>query len=232
MADTKISGLAALGAAPAVGDLFVLVDISDTSMAPTGTDKKMTVANLLTSPTLTTPVIGVATGTSLAVTGLLKSSGTAGVGYATGAGGTVAQSSSKSTGVTLDKTTGTITMNAAALGAATAVTFTLTNSTIAATDVVGNRRHFVRAENLDSGVVVMKQVVSGANYNVVLDGAYRACQLAFHRFLPSPFSRRNSRRNSSSVCGLPGVLRGSGGRNDGVRAALVVLPPNTLVSAP
>ena len=136
MADTKISGLAALGAAPATGDLFVLVDISDTSMALTGTDKKMTVANLFTSPTLVTPVIGVATGTSLAVTGLLKSSGTAGVGYATGAGGTVAQITSKSTGVTLDKTTGTITLDAEALAGVTAVTFTLTNSTIAATDVV------------------------------------------------------------------------------------------------
>ncbi len=65
MADTKISALGALGAAPAVGDLFVLVDISDTSMALTGTDKKMTVANLFTSPTLVTPVLGVATATTV-----------------------------------------------------------------------------------------------------------------------------------------------------------------------
>ena len=48
MADTKISDLAALtGAGIAAGDLFVLVDVSDTTMDPDGTDKKMTKAELL-----------------------------------------------------------------------------------------------------------------------------------------------------------------------------------------
>jgi hypothetical protein len=57
-------------------------------------------------------------------------------GYTTGAGGTVTQASSKSTGVTLNVPSGQITMNNAALAAAAEVSFTLTNSTIAATDVV------------------------------------------------------------------------------------------------
>ena len=57
-----------------------------------------------------------------------------GIGYGTGAGGTVTQATSKSTGVTLNKACGQITMNAASLAASTAVSFTLTNSTIAATD--------------------------------------------------------------------------------------------------
>jgi hypothetical protein len=57
-------------------------------------------------------------------------------GYIAGEGGTVAQSSSKSTAVTLNKKCGQITMNGAALAAATTVTFTLTNSTIAATDLL------------------------------------------------------------------------------------------------
>jgi hypothetical protein len=57
-------------------------------------------------------------------------------GYITGEGGTVAQSSSKSTAVTLNKRCGQITMNGAALAAATTVNFTLTNSTIAATDLL------------------------------------------------------------------------------------------------
>jgi hypothetical protein len=70
------------------------------------------------------------------VSGGLLEIGTGGVGYATGAGGTVAQATSKSTGVTLNKSTGTITMNAAALNATTSVSFVLTNSLIAATDVV------------------------------------------------------------------------------------------------
>jgi hypothetical protein len=88
------------------------------------------------SPTLVTPVLGVATGTSLNVTGTLTSSGTAGIGYSTGAGGTVTQLTSKSTGVTLNKLCGQITMNGAALAAAAEVAFTLTNNTIENTDVV------------------------------------------------------------------------------------------------
>ena len=62
--------------------------------------------------------------------------GTSAFGYASGAGGTVTQLTSKSTGVTLSKLTGDITLNAASLAAAAIVSFTLTNTTIAATDVV------------------------------------------------------------------------------------------------
>jgi hypothetical protein len=91
---------------------------------------------LATSPTLVTPNIGVATGTSLATTGKISSSGTAGIGYSTGAGGTVTQATSKATGVTLNTITGQITMNNANLAANTGVSFTLTNSTVAATDMV------------------------------------------------------------------------------------------------
>jgi hypothetical protein len=65
-----------------------------------------------------------------------STSATAGIGYGTGAGGTVTQATNKSTGVTLNKVSGQITMNAASLAAAAEVSFTFTNSTIAATDVV------------------------------------------------------------------------------------------------
>tara|TARA_R100000329_G_scaffold36414_1_gene34286 strand:+ start:352 stop:774 length:423 start_codon:yes stop_codon:yes gene_type:complete len=57
-------------------------------------------------------------------------------GYVTGEGGAVTQATSKSTAVTLNKKCGTVTMNGAALAADAIVSFTLTNSTIAATDVV------------------------------------------------------------------------------------------------
>ena len=57
-------------------------------------------------------------------------------GYIAGEGGTVTQSTNKSTTVTLNKKCGQITMNGAALAAATTVSFTLTNSTIAATDLL------------------------------------------------------------------------------------------------
>lgn len=88
-----------------------------------------------TGMVMVTPVLGAATGTSLAVTGAVTSSGTAGVGYATGAGGAVTQLTSRTTGVTLNKTTGAITLFSAA-GTTTAATFTVTNSTVAATDVI------------------------------------------------------------------------------------------------
>ena len=41
MADTKISALTSLGTTPDSGDLFVIVDVSDTTMGGTGTDKKL-----------------------------------------------------------------------------------------------------------------------------------------------------------------------------------------------
>jgi hypothetical protein len=88
-----------------------------------------------TSPALVTPDIGAATGTSLTATGTIVSSGTAGVGYGTGAGGTVTQGTSRTTGVTINKTSGVITLFSAA-GSATAATFTVTNSTVSATDVI------------------------------------------------------------------------------------------------
>ncbi len=48
----------------------------------------------------------------------------------------VTQATNKSTGVTLNKTTGKIVMNNEALGAAAEVSFTVTNSRVAADDVV------------------------------------------------------------------------------------------------
>ena len=133
-------------------------DVLPIVQATTSTTKQLSVTLLFTSPTLvtpalgtvasgnisactstsmalTTPVIGAATGTSLTATGTIVSTGTAGVGYATGAGGAVTQITSRTTGVTLDKTAGAITLVSAA-GSATAATFTVTNSTVAATDVI------------------------------------------------------------------------------------------------
>ena len=65
-----------------------------------------------------------------------SSSATAGIGYATGAGGTQTQSTSRSTGVTLNKITGLITCNSTSLAAGAEASFVVTNSTVAATDTV------------------------------------------------------------------------------------------------
>ena len=57
------------------------------------------------------------------------------VGYVTGEGSAVTQATSRTTGVTINTLTGAITMFSAA-GSATAATFTVTNSNVAATDTV------------------------------------------------------------------------------------------------
>lgn len=57
-------------------------------------------------------------------------------GYGTGAGGTVTQTGNKSTAVTINKQSGRITMVNSALAAAAEVSFTVNNSTVAATDVI------------------------------------------------------------------------------------------------
>ena len=58
------------------------------------------------------------------------------LGYSAAAQGTVTQATDKSTGVTLNKSAGRITMNNAALAAGAAVSFTLTNSLISANDTI------------------------------------------------------------------------------------------------
>jgi len=84
------------------------------------------------------PIVGTSTLTVAGVSssaGVTSSSATAGVGYATGAGAAVTQASSRTTGVTINAPTGAITLVSAA-GSATPATFTVTNSAVAATDVV------------------------------------------------------------------------------------------------
>jgi len=58
------------------------------------------------------------------------------IGYGTAAQGTVTQATDKGTAVTLNKSVGRITMNAAALASNTAVTFTLNNNLISTNDVL------------------------------------------------------------------------------------------------
>jgi hypothetical protein len=71
-----------------------------------------------------------------ATTGIRVTGATGVIGYTTGAGGAVTQATSKSTGVTLNTPSGTVTTNAASLAASTAVTFTVTDSRVSATDCV------------------------------------------------------------------------------------------------
>jgi len=74
MADSKITALAALTAADPVNDMFPVVDVSDTSMAASGTTKRISVNNILgasgTATLASATITGAATvGTTLDVTG-------------------------------------------------------------------------------------------------------------------------------------------------------------------
>lgn len=72
----------------------------------------------------------------LDTSGNLLVTGSGGLGYGTGAGGTVTQLTSKSTNVTLNKPSGQITMNNAALGAGALVSFQCANSAVLTTDII------------------------------------------------------------------------------------------------
>lgn len=77
-------------------------------------------------------------------------------------GGVVTQGVSKATGVQLDRRCGQITMNGAALAAAAEVSFTLTNSHIAASDVI--------VVNISSGAQANSYTVT---VDAVADGSCR-----------------------------------------------------------
>jgi hypothetical protein len=100
---------------------------------------------------------------ALSATGSILSSngsgtlGTSGIGYATGAGGTVTQITSRTTGVTLNKPTGQIQMFSAA-GSATAASFTVTNSMVAATDVI----HINQVSGSNLYVLLITAVAAGS----------------------------------------------------------------------
>ena len=67
---------------------------------------------------------------------LLLTAGTGALGYGTGAGGTVTQVTSKTTSVTLNKPTGQITMNNAALAAGVTVGFIFNNTLLSINDTL------------------------------------------------------------------------------------------------
>ena len=155
MSDIAITGLPVATAA-ALTDVFPIVQSDNVTRqitnalifnAPTitsptlvtpalGTPASGNLTNCTGAPVLTTPNLGIATGTSLSTTGNQVVSGAGKQGYTTGSGGTIVQATSKSTGVTLSKPTGQITLNNAGLNADTTVSFTLTNTVIEANDIL------------------------------------------------------------------------------------------------
>ena len=100
------------------------------------------------------------------------------IGYAAGAQGTVTQATSKSTGVTLNKSAGRITMNGAELAANTAVSFTMTNSLISTNDTiivnvsgggtVGAYTTYISSMTLGSAVVTLRNLTGSALSEAVI----------------------------------------------------------------
>lgn len=120
------------------GDTLVAGVLSVTGNIAVNTNKfTVTAASGNTAVAGTLAVTGTSTVAAVASSSsVLSSSATAGIGYATGAGGAVTQLTNKLTGVTLNTVTGSITMSNAILNAGSQVNFTLTNSAIAANDVL------------------------------------------------------------------------------------------------
>jgi len=112
---------------------------SPTLTAPLlGTPASGVITNCTGTPTLDiTSCTGSPTLTTLTATGNIRITGTGILGYSAGSGGAVTQLTNKTTGVTLNKSNGKITMEATtAIGIGASVVFTLTNSFIAVTDAV------------------------------------------------------------------------------------------------
>jgi hypothetical protein len=93
------------------------------------------------------------------------------LGYTTDAQGTVTQATSKATAVTLNKSAGQITLNGAALGATTNVTFTLNNSFISPNDVLilniyggtsGSYNVWVSGLAVGSATITVRNITGGS----------------------------------------------------------------------
>lgn len=127
-----ISGNTIIVAAPSGGTISLDVDTTaEVTIAASG----MVVASGIT---ITAGGLAVtAGGISVTAGGIISIEATGvGIGYGTGAGGAVTQANNRTTGVTINKLTGTITTDNASLAVEVDAVFTVTNSTVAIGDCV------------------------------------------------------------------------------------------------
>lgn len=104
----------------------------------------------------------------------ILSTGTGGIGYATGAGGSVTQITSRNTGVILSKISGDIVLLSginAAVSAATANTVIVTNTTVAITDTIsisqksGTDKYLIFVTNVAAGSFTITFFTTGGTTN-------------------------------------------------------------------
>jgi len=161
---TRLSAGTGINLSGSNGNVTVSATLSGGTVTSVGVSSSQLVVS--GSPVTTTGTMSIDLPTNLVITGnitggnlisygSIKSNSTGGVGYANGAGGTITQTGSRTGGVTINKISGAITLISAA-GTATYQTFTVTNSTVAATDVIivnqksGTDKYEVFVTNVDS----------------------------------------------------------------------------------
>jgi hypothetical protein len=110
--------------------------------------------------------VGIGTPTPTAklqvVGGIVSTDPTAGLGYATGAGGTVTQGTSRTTPVTLNKICGSITLVSAAPVLAAWVSFTVNNTTIGLTDTIA----LSYSGGSNTYVIIPGKIVAGTSFTI------------------------------------------------------------------
>lgn len=97
--------------------------------------------------------------------GITSSSPSAGIGYATGAGATVTQATSRATGVTINAICGAITTHNASLAAEASAVFTVTNSAVAIGDVVVCS---IRSGSVALNTDVIVSAVAAGSFNITV----------------------------------------------------------------
>lgn len=137
------------------------------TLARTDAANTFTGVQTMTSPVLTTPAIGAATGTSFLASGLIKTtSASTGVGYATGAGGTATQITNRTTGVTMSPnpcTSGTVTTTTSSLAAEGSADFIVTDSAVAIGDVVVTS---IQSGSNSGGTIVSVSTVTNGTFTI------------------------------------------------------------------
>lgn len=106
--------------------------------------------------------------------GIFSSGATTPIGYSAGAGGTVTQASSITTGVTLNKAVGEVVTVSSTLGAGLEATFTVTNSAVGANDAV---IAWIKSTSSAGTPVVFVTAVAAGSFNLTLSNLHASAAL-------------------------------------------------------
>jgi len=90
-----------------------------------------------------------------------------------GTGGAVTQLTSKATGVTINKLTGTITTDNASLGALAAVVFTVTNDKVTATDSI---ELTVVSGRTTAQTIVYEDAVTAGSFDIIIHNQHASTE--------------------------------------------------------